>query len=99
MITLVSDFNKTSYGTITTRLYIDGDLMDVVTEDDNPAAERGTGNSKNYNACTKFVMGGELNESYAPQLSASKLVIDNLRIYRSRMLSEDEVKTIYNAEK
>lgn len=99
MITLVSDFNITTYSKITTRLYVDGAFVDTVTEDDNPFSEGETGAQKNYDACIKFVLGGELNESYAPQLSATKLVIDNLRFYRSRMLSAEEVQTIYNAEK
>lgn len=99
MITLVSDFNTTTYSKITTRLYVDGVYVDSVTEDDNPFSEGETGANKNYDACIKFVLGGELNESYAPKLPATKLVVDNMRFYRSRMLSAEEVKTIYNAEK
>lgn len=99
MITLVSDLNTTSYSTITTKLYIDGILVDTVTEDDNVFTERQEGADKNYDACTKFIMGGELNESYVPKIAATRLVIDNLRFYRSRMLTAEEVKTIYNAEK
>ena len=99
MITLVSDFNSTTYAKITTRLYVDGVFVDTVTEDDNPFSEGETGSNKNYDACMKFVLGGELNESYSPKLSATKLIVDNIRFYRSRMLSAEEVKTIYNAEK
>ena len=97
MITLTSDYDKTERYKTTTRLYIDGVYTDVVTE--TPSSE-GTGNyHNNYDACSKFIMGGEINETYTPNLSATKLVVDNMRFYRSRMLSEDEVKTIFNTEK
>ncbi len=99
MITLVSDFNQTTYSKITTRLYLDGILTDTVTEDDNPFSEKETGADKNYDACIKFILGGELNESYVPTLAATKLVVDNIRFYRSRMLTTEEVKAIYDAEK
>ena len=100
MITLVSDFNKTTYATITTRLYIDGIYADIITEDDNPFGEaEGGSSSRNYNACTKFIMGGSLSGSYEPTLNATRITIDNLRVYRNRRLSEQEIKTIYNSEK
>lgn len=97
MITLISDYDKTVRFKTTTRLYIDGVYTDVVTE--TPSSEGSGGYHNNYNACSKFIIGGEINETYSPNLSATKLVVDNMRVYRSRMLSEDEVKTIYNTEK
>lgn len=100
MITLVSDFNKTSYSQVTTRLYVDGKYIDVVIEDDNVFGEsEGGSGQKNYRHCTKFILGGELNENYGPKLNATSIVIDNLRIYKYRMLSDEEVNTIYEKEK
>lgn len=100
MITLVSDFNKTSYSQVTTRLYVDGKYIDVATEDDNVFGEsEGGAGQKNYRHCTKFILGGALNENYGPKLNATSITIDNLRIYKYRTLSEDEVKTIYEKER
>ena len=95
MITLVSDYNKTSYYTITTRLYIDGVYTDVLTE-----TEKG-GGYESYNSCTKFILGGEMmtTGNYGPKLNATKIVIDNFRVYRNRRLNEQEIETIYNSEK
>ena len=100
MITIVSDFNKTTYATVTTRLYVDGVYTDIITEDDNPFSEGDKGtSSQNYDGCTKFIMGGPLSGSYEPTLNATRITIDNLRVYKNRMLSEQEIKTIYNSEK
>ncbi len=100
MITLVSDFHKTTFSTITTRLYIDGNYVDVVTEGDNIFGESEEGDQKNYRACSKFVMGGELNGLWDRQmLLPTTLTIDNLRFYKYRCLSDSEVKYIYNKEK
>ena len=97
MITLTSDFNHQNYGVITTRLYVDGVYTDVITESDNPFNESETGSRKNYAACMKFVLGGNLNENNAPKLDATRITIDNFRVYH-RVLTDDEVKTIYNIE-
>ena len=100
MITLVSDFHKTTFSTITTRLYIDGNYVDVVTEGDNIFSESEEGDTKNYRACSKFVMGGGLNDLWDRQmLLPTTLTIDNLRFYKYRCLGESEVKYIYNKEK
>ena len=99
MITLVSDFNKTAFTTITTRLYIDGNFVDVVTEGDNVFSESEEGDTKNYRACSKFVMGGEIKTNFGPTIHTTTLTIDNLRFYKYRCLSEDEVKYIYNKER
>ena len=100
MITLVSDFHKTTFSTITTRLYIDGNYVDVVTEGSNIFGESEEGDQKNYRACSKFVMGGGLNGLWERQmLLPTTLTIDNLRFYKYRCLGESEVKYIYNKEK
>lgn len=95
MITLTSDFNSTTYATVTTKLYIDGIYVDVVTEDDNPFSEvEGTSDKKNYNAGIKFVLGGSIK-----QANAAPITIDNLRIYKYRAITAEEVKQIYEFEK
>ena len=90
MITLVSDYNKTSYNVTTTRLYVDGVYTDITTSPYNGSIYTG------YEKSTKFIMGGSLE---APALNATRITIDNLRVYKNRMLNADEIKTIYNAEK
>ena len=100
MITIVSDFNQTTLSTITTRLYIDGVFVDLITEGDNVYGESEGGcGQKNYRACSKFIIGGALNANYGPKLNASRLTIDNLRFYKYRCLTDDEVKSIYNIER
>ena len=91
MITLVSDFNSTTYATVTTKLYVDGIYVDVVTEDNNPFSEsEGMSDQKNYNAGIKFVMGGSIN-----QATPTSIVLDNLRVYKYRAITAEEVKEIY----
>ena len=92
MITLVSDYGKTTYGTTTTRLYVDGVYTDIISDNSNTSYDK-------HEQCIKFIMGGNMTGSYAPTLNSTPIIIDNLRFYKSRMLSEDEVKTIYNKEK
>ena len=100
MITLVSDFNQTEYSTVTTRLYVDGKYTDVVTEGDNVFGEsEGGAGQRNYRYCTKFIMGGEHAIKSNFVLNATSIIIDNLRFYKYRCLSADEVKNIYNFER
>lgn len=90
MITLVSDYSKTTYGITTTRLYVDGVYTDITT------GNYGGSTYSGYERCTKFILGGSLD---APILNATRITIDNLRVYKNRCLSSDEIKTIYNSEK
>ena len=95
MITLTSDFNTTTYATVTTKLYVDGVFVDVVTEDNNPFSEsEGTSDQKNYNAGIKFVMGSSIK-----QANPTTITIDNLRVYKYRAITAEEVKQIYEFEK
>ena len=95
MITLTSDFNTTTYATVTTKLYVDGVFVDVVTEYDNPYSEgEGMSDQKNYNAGIKFVMGGSIK-----QANSTTITIDNLRVYKYRAITADEVKQIFEFEK
>ena len=96
-IVLTSDFNKTTYSTITTTLYVDGQTIDVVTEDANPFSENDSMN-RTYGTGVKFVMGGSAKLSNSNTLNGTNMAVDNFRVYDARMLTADEVKTIYNAK-
>lgn len=87
-IVLVSDYNKINYAAATTSLYIDGRLMDTVTEDINPFSEAEDSN-KHYGTGTKFILGG----SGVPSMQ-----IALMRVYDARQLSADEIKTVYEAK-
>lgn len=87
-IALVSDYNKTNYSKATTTLYIDGRVMDTVTEEINVFSE-GESSNKHYGTGTKFILGG----SGVPSMQ-----IANMRVYDARQLSSDEIKTIYEAK-
>lgn len=88
MVTIVSDYGVSASYTTTTKLYIDGVFLDVVTQD----------GSEERKQCTKFIMGGLL---YAGNntINATRLIVDNLRFYKYRCLSAEEVKNIYNIER
>lgn len=87
-IALVSDFNKTSYANATTLLYVDGRLMDTVTEGINPFSEAESVNA-HYGTGTKFILGGK---------NVPNMQIANLRVYDARLLSASEIKEIYDAK-
>ena len=87
---MVFDYSKTASYKLTTKLYIDGNMVDVVTEDNyeiNTSLGKGT----------KFVLGGEIIQKYT-KLPATNLTIDNFRVYSTRMLSDSEIKQIYEAK-
>lgn len=95
MITLVSDYDETAYGYITTKLYIDGVYIDVITE---------SGSDDDFNNSTKFILGGDLSienagSSNPPALNSTRLTIDNFRVYKYRTLTKEEIKSIYDSEK
>lgn len=96
-IVLTSDFHKTTFSTITTTLYVDGQTIDVVTEDANIYSESDTAN-RTYGTGVKFVMGGSAKLSNSNTLNGTNMAVDNFRVYDARMLTADEVKTIYNAK-
>ncbi len=87
-IALVSDFNRTNYAQATTQLYIDGRLMDTVTEDINPFSEAESSGA-NYGTGTKFILGGE---------NVPNMQLANLRIYDARLLSAEQIKKIFDAK-
>ncbi len=84
-VVLVSDYNTIKENTLTTKLYIDGIIMDTLTEsysvsNENNASERhfGTG--------TKFIIGGD---------NTPNMKIANLRVYDEWQLPESEIKNLY----
>lgn len=87
-VALVADYNKLNYSASTTSLYIDGRLMDTITENINVFGE-GESSNKHYGTGTKFILGG----SGVPSMQ-----IAHMRVYDARQLSADEIKTIYEAK-
>lgn len=87
-VALVADYNKLNYSASTTSLYIDGRLMDTVTEDINVFGEAES-SGKHYGTGTKFILGG----SGVPNMQ-----IAYMRVYDARQLSADEIKAIYEAK-
>lgn len=96
-IALVSDFNSTSYAKITTTLYVDGQAVDVITEDANPFSEAESGQAS-YGTGLKFIMGGSVKISNSITLNGTNMAVDNFRVYDTRMLSASEIKSIYDAK-
>ena len=66
-------------------LYVDGYKSDQLVE----------GNAS-YQCGIKFTMGGSLDR---PDINATTIIIDNLRVYKYRTITADEVKEIYHFEK
>lgn len=96
-IVLVSDFEVTTYSTVTTTLYVDGQPAYVLTEDANHFSENG-GSQSSYDTGTSFTMGGSLKLNNSLTLPATNMTVDNFRVYDTRRLSESEIKEIYNAK-
>ncbi len=71
-------------GTYTIKLYIDGKLTDTLSSE-----------AHYYSNATKFQFGGK--GGYTTDYSIS-MKLDNIRLY-DRVLSDEDVKTIYEAEK
>ena len=66
-------------------LYVDGYKSDQLVE----------GNAS-YQCGIKFTMGGSLDR---PDINATTIIIDNMRVYKYRTITADEVKDIYQYEK
>lgn len=88
-LALVSDYNTLNYAAVTTSLYIDGKLMDTITEKINPFTEEESG-ERHYGTGTKFILGGSMVPS---------MQIAHLRVYDYRMLSADEIRKLYETKK
>lgn len=65
------------------KLYINGELVDLCTLRDG------------ISECEKFIFGGK----YYDVWHTSNMVIDNLRIYDTKALSDVEMEYLYNTEK
>lgn len=87
-IALVSDYYSLSYGNVTTSLYVDGTIMDTVTEAINMFDEKES-NHCHYETGTKFVLGGE---------NVPMMKIACLRMYADNQLNDNQIKSIYNNE-
>ena len=94
-IALVSDFNNIEYATTTTSLYVDGALVDTVTEYVNPF-EEGTPSQASYGTGIKFIMGGNVTIE-RKTINGTNMSIDNFRVYNTRCLSANEIKQTYDA--
>ena len=65
------------------KLYINGELVDLCTLSDS------------IEECEKFIFGGK----YYDMWHTSNMIVDNLRIYNTKALSEAEVEYLYDTEK
>lgn len=89
-IVLTTDAGITSSGTWTTVLYIDGKKAGTASEQNNY-------NSSIVDTPNSFVIGGSARIR-GTDYTTSNFVIDNFRMYDSRLLTADEVKEIFNAK-
>lgn len=88
-IVLTSDYSNINNSNVTTSLYIDGQFMDTVLEKNSYGYELGTG--------IRFVLGGD-RLVYTTTFPAASMTVANFRVYDSRLLSPEEIKTIYQAK-
>lgn len=87
-IAIVSDFNKLQYSIVTTSLYIDGKIMDTVTENNNSYSESQSSDA-HYGTGTKFILGGKKTPT---------MQIAHLRVYQDCQLDAKRIKNIYDAK-
>lgn len=90
-IALVSDYSSTTLYKNTTILYVDGQAVDVISETTSGV------NDNVYGQGLKFVMGGDL-QMYIHKLNGTNMAVDNFRVYDTRRLSAEEIKSIYDAK-
>ncbi len=89
-VAITTDYSITTYDRVTSKLYIDGNLVDVM-------AQPSSNISTSYGEGMKFVMGGSTKFNQV-SITGSNMSIDNFRVYDTRSLSAQEVKAIYNAK-
>lgn len=91
-IAITSEYKHTwTLDTWTTVLYIDGKRTSTITEDVTDSGSQVT-------YPTTFVVGGQVSFGSNYTLSTSNFLIENLRVYDSRILTAEEIKDIYNAK-
>lgn len=88
-IAITSDYNKTKYSEATSSLFIDGRLMDTVTEHIN-VFDEASSSDMHYGTGTKFIMGGN---------KVPSMQIAHLRVYDYCILTEKEIKNLYDSKK
>lgn len=96
-IVIASDFNKTTFSTITSTLYVDGQAVDTIAEDANVFSEAESGNAS-YGTGMKFIMGNSVRLSSSTTLNATNMSVDNFRVYDTRKLSDEEIKTLFDSK-
>lgn len=84
-IALTSNHDPSGISVSTTKLYVDGRIMDTVTE----RFSEGAYDNKHFGTGTKFILGG----SGVPSMQ-----IAHLRVYNTRELNSDEIMSIYKAK-
>ncbi len=85
-VALVSDFNTITKDNITTSLYIDGIMMDTLTEY-HISAHEDNDSYRHFGTGTKFIIGGD---------NTPNMKIANLRVYDEWQLPASEIKNLYN---
>lgn len=85
-VVLVSDHNRLKTNYVTTTLYIDGMLMDTVTEEYG-AYNEDNANDRHFGTGTKFMIGGT---------NTPNMKIANLRVYDEWQMPADEIKKLYD---
>ncbi|MDE6741351.1 MAG: LamG domain-containing protein, partial [Muribaculaceae bacterium] len=84
-VAIASDYNSLKSGVVTTSLYVDGHIMDTVTEELGTYDESQE-STAHFGTGTKFVLGGD---------NASSMKVACLRMYDSRQLTEVDVMSLY----
>ncbi len=87
-VVFVTDYNTLNPGKVTTSLYVDGVLMDTLTESYPYSSESST-TDRHYGTGTKFTIGGK---------NTPNMRMANLRVYDNRKLNAEQVKNIFNAK-
>ena len=87
-IVLVSDFNTLTPNAVTLSLYVDGVLMDTLTEGYSASSENDQ-SGRHFGVGTKFILGGN---------NTPNMRVANLRVYDNRKLNASQVKNIFNVK-
>ena len=92
-LALTSQYNSTS-GKLSVKFYVDGEPVDAIT--------CSTYGGRDINKGVKLLFGGTLttqNYMFDMSLNWMNMSLDNVRIYKNKVLSDDEVQQIYEYEK
>lgn len=92
-LALTSQYNSTS-GKLSVKFYVDGAPVDAIT--------CSTYGGRDINKGVKLLFGGTLttqNYMFDMSLNWMNMSLDNVRIYKNKVLSDDEVQQIYEYEK